>query len=279
MLMKISNFAWYALNQRWLSLILVTILLLVASACKGSSGGTARPKLSASPLNEQGVDVASSILMDDILLAASMTGDSVLTQEQALNLAHIDLAVNARTFEADYEANELAGDTKYKGKRFLIFGVIRSIEKDFTGSAFLTLSSDNLLGVRAQLNNRGFQGVASLTKATKVFLVCRSSDRIIGAEVAGDCQRLSQYLDEIKPDLTLSVRDFLEGNRPLPRALGEGLLTMYVAGCSLPPSSPCLTELNKQCEEEVSRLLKDPVQLERIKTQAAKLKVSVKLEG
>lgn len=113
-------------------------------------------------------------------------------------MAKIDLAVSARTFGSDYEANELAGDAKYKNKRFLLSGVIESIEKDFTGSGFLTLGSDNLLGVRADLNQRGTSGATALTKGTKIFLVCSSSDRIVGTEVAGDCQRLSQYLDEIR---------------------------------------------------------------------------------
>lgn len=262
----------------WAVLITVATLGLLL-ACRNAPEGTSRPISSGtSTLNDQGLQTATSTFIDDLLMASSAMGDSLLTQPQALALAKIDLAVSAQTFESDYEANELAGDVKYKNKRFLLSGVIRSIEKDFSGSAFLTLSSQNLLGVRAQLNDRGFQGVTSLSKGTKVFLVCRSSDRIVGTEVAGDCQRLSQYLEEIRPDLSRSVREFLEGHRPLPRKLGEGLLMMYVTATLLPASSACLSEANKQCEEEITRIIKDPAQAEGIRAQVKQMEAGLKLE-
>jgi len=256
-------------------------LLALAMAMIGCNG-TSRQNASASSamsssLNARGVQLATAGLVDDLLLAASATGNGVMSQQEALAMAKIDLAVSARTFESDYEANELAGDAKYKNKHFLLSGVIESIEKDFTGSGFLTLRSDNLLGVRAELNERGTSGAGALTKGTKIFLVCRSSDRIVGTEVAGDCQRLSQYVDAIRPDLDRSVKEYLSGQRAFPRKLGTVLTMMYVAGSHLPADSACSSQVGDRCEQEVMKMAKDPAQAQKVKAETEQMLAKLQL--
>lgn len=124
-------------NTSAIIVILILCLLFATSACKSSSRPDAGfGSVIAPTLNSQGLQLATDGLIEDLLVAVSGTGDSALNLQQALALAKIDLAVNARTFETDYEANELAGDAKYKNRRFLLSGVIKSIEKDSLVVAF-----------------------------------------------------------------------------------------------------------------------------------------------
>lgn len=84
--------------------------------CNGSSRQNAEAgRTSSGSLNAQGVQLATAGLADDILTAASATGASTISQQQALAMAKIDLFVSARTFESDYEANELTGDAGSPG--------------------------------------------------------------------------------------------------------------------------------------------------------------------
>lgn len=262
-------------NRRHMLAGIAILVLITALGCNSTKTQNGADTAS---LNTNGVQLATAGLVDDVLMAASGTGESVITQEQGLALATIDLVASAQTFETDYEANELAGDAKYKGKRFLLYGAVRSIEKDFTGSGFLTLASSNIVGVRAQLNERGMIGAMALTKGTKIFLVCRSSDRVVGTEVAGDCQRLSQYLDEIKPELNKTVQEFLAGKRPLPRSVGTLLPTLYVIGSHLQPESPCFTKVDAACEQELRHIGKDIPRTGSLDQEVRQIQAKLKLQ-
>jgi uncharacterized protein YcfL len=257
----------------WFVAVLLTALAVAGCRSNPQAGTSARPAL-----NDQGVQLATGLLIDDLTYAASGIGESSLSHEQALRVAKIDLAVDARTFEADYDANELAGDAKYKNKRFLLSGTIRSIEKDFTDRGYLVLASDNLLGVQAHLSERGMAGAASLKKGLKIFLVCQSSDRVVGTEIAGDCQRLSQYLGETKPDWESTARDFLAGKRPLPHKLGTGLATFYLVGAQLPAGSACHGQLDDGCREELQTMAKNKARMAQIEQEEQKMEANLKFE-
>jgi hypothetical protein len=56
-------------------------------------------------------------------------------------MASPDLTVDARQLFADYEANEVAADEKYKGKIVDVSGTVNSIGKDLTDTIYVTLST------------------------------------------------------------------------------------------------------------------------------------------
>lgn len=263
-------------NRLWF--LIVLLAALAVAGCRSNPQTSGSDKAGAQSLNEQGVRVATGLLIDDLTYGASGVGESSLNHDQALRIAKVDLAVDARTFEADYDANELAGDAKYKNKRFLLTGTVRSIEKGFTEQGYLILASGSLLGVQAHLNDRGMVGAASFKKGMKIFLVCRSSDRVVGTEMAGDCQRLSQYLDESKPDLETTTRDFLAGKRALPRKLGAGLAAFYIVGAQLPAGSACHAQLDDACRTELVAVAKDKARMDQVKQEAQKMEPKLKFE-
>src|SRR5215475_2126109 len=60
--------------------------------------------------------------------AASAQASTASTQSAAEEKDYIE--VTAKQYDADYDANEVSADNKYKGKKIKITGRIESIEKD-----------------------------------------------------------------------------------------------------------------------------------------------------
>jgi hypothetical protein len=104
---------------------------------------------SLSVLNEQGMELVTNVLLGDIKTSVR-GGDSLLTAEEALRLTGIDLKATAEQYDADFAANEIAADQKYKGKKILLTGVIESINKDFKGNAQIILKANNPSIVRME---------------------------------------------------------------------------------------------------------------------------------
>lgn len=57
------------------------------------------------------------------------------------------MAVAAPVLVADYEANEVAADRKYKGQILEITGIVDSIGKDILDSMYVTLDSGEQFGI------------------------------------------------------------------------------------------------------------------------------------
>jgi hypothetical protein len=218
-------------------------------------------------LNEQGMELVTYLLLDD--MKASIRGaDTQLTAEDTLRLSGIDLKTTAEQYYADYDANEVAADQKYRGKKILLTGVIESINKDFMGDAYLVLKASNpFLGVHAELNERGMAGASVLAKDTTIYLVCDSGTRIIGSAVARNCQQFSQYLDQIRPSLKLAVEKQLGEQSPTPTRLVQVLRVMYLVGTQLPPDSPCFTRTDDACKASVAAIEEDKAKMQVLAEQ------------
>jgi hypothetical protein len=251
----------------------------VFSASSGPHAtGSLSSATSSSKLNPQALSFAVLSLSDELQHALSGSGGSALPKDQAISLAEIDLSVTAQKFEADYDANEIAADAKYKGRRFLLSGVIESINKDFTDEGFLTLRSGSLTGVQAALNQRGMQNAGSLQRGEKIDLVCHSSSRVIGSAIAGDCERLNQYLEDFRGPLNEQIEKFLDGDVALPRTAGVSAVMLYEIGLHLSPNSPCFAAIDKPCEAEVAGLTKDKGMAGLIREAIRQMLAKVKLK-
>jgi tRNA_anti-like len=227
-------------------------------------GQSTRPGSSSVPvLNEQGMELVMYGLVDD-MEASVRGGDTLLKPEETLRLTGIDLETTAEQYDADYDANEVAADQKYKGKKILLTGVIESINEDFKGGAYLVLKASNpFMGVHAELNSRGKAGASAMAKGTTIYLVCDSGTRIMGSATARNCQQFSQYLDQIRPSLKSTVEKYLQEELSAPAKLMQGLRVMYVVGTELPADSPCFTGMDDACKASLAAIEED-----KAKTQA-----------
>ncbi|WP_186224605.1 OB-fold protein [Burkholderia gladioli] len=81
---------------------------------------------------------------------------------------------------ADYDANEVAADNKYKNHLLIVSGPVNEIKKDLEGRTYLNLDvQSHFLGVNATLNPKYVQLAASLVKGNTVSMVCVGDEKII----------------------------------------------------------------------------------------------------
>lgn len=109
-------------------------------------------------------------------------GDGAFGQSAAAPL----LAIDARTLFKDYEANEIAADQKYKGKRLRVTGEVESIDSDLIDEPVITLSTGGFLGV--QVRGLSADVAASLGKGQTLTVECTGAGEVIGAPMLEECR-------------------------------------------------------------------------------------------
>jgi len=106
-----------------------------------------------------------------------------------LKLPELNLStVDATELWRAYDANEVAADNEWKGKRVIVTGDVAGISKDFTDAIFIQLRSPNeFMPTTAYVRDTGAQKAATLTKRQKIILTCTCTGKVMGAPVLRDC--------------------------------------------------------------------------------------------
>lgn len=97
--------------------------------------------------------------------------------------------VDAGDLVAAYDANEIAGDQKYKGKEFVIIGVVQSVGKDIIGTPYVTLSGnggESYKTVHASFPRNSDTILATLAKGDKIHMRCHVRGKLMGP-LADEC--------------------------------------------------------------------------------------------
>jgi TonB family protein len=98
------------------------------------------------------------------------------------------IPVTAPKLWADYHANEVAADNIYKGKQLLVKGVVTSINKDFTDSVYLSLSTLNEFeSVHADIKSDYVAEAANLSIGQVVTVNCAGGGMIMASPILRDC--------------------------------------------------------------------------------------------
>ena len=200
-------------------MLVVAVLLFHLLACNRRDSVTSSSKspkpTQANRWDAKKIDVAAFFVANDF--NALVDGnDSFLKKADLPYVAHVDIVTTAKEYEADFDANEIAADRKYGGKKILLYGKVASIDKDAMGHGYLSLiSSSNFRTVQAHLEDESVERAATIAKGDSVTLVCVPGTRIVGFATLHNCLFLSKYLDigHIKPED--QVRDFFSGKTPL----------------------------------------------------------------
>jgi putative nucleic acid binding protein len=88
------------------------------------------------------------------------------------------LNVGAVRLWRDYEENEVAADTRYKGQRLRVTGTVLGIERDYEGRPVLHLLSGNpIFLTMATLNKADLPAAARLKKGDQVVVRCIGAGR------------------------------------------------------------------------------------------------------
>ena len=97
----------------------------------------------------------------------------------------VSKAVSARKLYADYEANEISADNKYKGRKLAVTGVIKDIGNNWLNQSYITLGR-TIFGIQCYLDKKI---VANLRKGQRVTVIgkCTGLMVTIGLD---DCEIL-----------------------------------------------------------------------------------------
>lgn len=93
--------------------------------------------------------------------------------------------VTAKELQADYDANEVAADNKYRGKALRVSGTVESIGKNVTDDPYVRLRTREFAGVMAFFDETA--GPASLRKREDVTLRCVGDGYSIDSPVLHHC--------------------------------------------------------------------------------------------
>lgn len=98
------------------------------------------------------------------------------------------IKISAAKLYADYHANEVLADQKYKGKWLMVTGTVMEIGKDFTDSPYLRLGENNQFEtVNGYFSKSHLAELAQIKKGVVVDITCRGNGMIIGSP-ALDCK-------------------------------------------------------------------------------------------
>ena len=103
---------------------------------------------------------------------------------RAADAAIAPVEVTAQRLFADYDANEVAADDKYRGKVLRITGIVDRIAKTITDDAYIALRTSNEFEpVDATLADA--KDAASLKRGEKVVVRCRGQGKMVDPVVDG----------------------------------------------------------------------------------------------
>ncbi len=223
-----------------IAIVIIAFALVGCNPTRGPQAAPAQPtqetRHSASASwSADGINVAVVLFTDDFNNLVEGNG-SMLKGADLPSVAHVDLVTTAKEYEADFDANEIAADRKYHSKKLLLYGTVKSIDKDVRGGGYFTLASSNLIGVQAHLSQDSLDRAASQKRGDRVALACDAGMRIIGFATADNCLYLSQYMQQKRVSPEEQVRGFFSGGLALPYDEFASVLTGYALGIS--PAAP-----------------------------------------
>jgi hypothetical protein len=98
------------------------------------------------------------------------------------------LKVSAMKLYVDYQRNEVAADSVYKGRLLAVQGIVTSINKDFLDKIYIQLAAPNEFeSVQAHLDEGNESNAAALQRGESVSLLCTGGGMIIGSPMLEKC--------------------------------------------------------------------------------------------
>lgn len=117
------------------------------------------------------------------ILGAGSAEDSGETESASYNLENAEYTVNYKSLADEFESNSVAAENRYEGRVIHVQGPIYSIDKDFTGSPYITLSGAyDLAIIRCEIGNNS-AGIEELRKGQLVTIGGVVGDTTMGVSL------------------------------------------------------------------------------------------------
>jgi hypothetical protein len=102
-------------------------------------------------------------------------GDKLTTgsdQTRSVDISNPEYVVNYKSLADEFESNSVSAESKYEGKVIAVDGPIHSVDKDFSGDPYLTLSGEyDLAIIRCEIGKDGTSSVVNLRKGQYVRIM------------------------------------------------------------------------------------------------------------
>jgi hypothetical protein len=161
---------------------------LAATAC------IMRPAASAARTfipEQQGVDVAMFLTMDDARIGIFTSGNSVFDYSKWTGPF---LKTTPPQIAADYDRNELSADDKYTDILTIFSGQISAIRKDSFGYPFITVETGSMFHeIQASMDN-DTAALAKLSKGEKIDLVCKGASYVLMSPILHHCMLKDSFI-------------------------------------------------------------------------------------
>ena len=96
------------------------------------------------------------------------------------------LEVSSSQLYADYEANGVAADQKYKGKVLKVTGTVNNIDKDIMDQIYITLNGNNVIGdVQCFFSDDYVNEAAQLQKGQKITVIGKCEGKLMNVMIKG----------------------------------------------------------------------------------------------
>jgi hypothetical protein len=98
------------------------------------------------------------------------------------------ITISAADIYTQYKANEVLADSKYKGKKLAVRGVVAEIGKDFTDDPYVRLSAgEDFDWVQASFSKDNNGELAKLQKGQTITITCHGKGMVISSPIL-DCK-------------------------------------------------------------------------------------------
>nr|WP_255358838.1 OB-fold putative lipoprotein [Achromobacter sp. DH1f] len=210
-------------------------------------------------------------------VAAVLVGEEVKLfmskPTEAAKAIQADLT-SAEQVAAHYNANEVAADKKFFGKKVLLLGTVTSIKSGLRNAPYLVLRGKGYIAPQASLIGTSSDAAAKLQRGDHVALVCFGNGSIIGTPMFKDCRLAQDVSSEVEGNLMRSIDDFLAGRSKTSFFGAFKAVEAVALAQALPANSGCPSDYAR-CLSQLKALKADqPKFLELMRRGADKLKAS-----
>lgn len=142
-----------------------------------------------------GADEVRKVIADDFSTYLS-GGDALFDYDMPSGQP---VAIDAPSLYREFTINELAADTKFRGKTILVRGAVMDVQRDlWNGRAYVTLASSPTFQIRAYLDRTQENQASSYQMGQSVELLCAGgAARDVLAARLSDCGDAASFKSEV----------------------------------------------------------------------------------
>ncbi|SIT00132.1 tRNA_anti-like [Achromobacter sp. MFA1 R4] len=166
--------------------------------------------------------------------------------------------VTADKVATDYNANEVAADRQYFGKKVLLSGTVTAIKSGLRNEPYLVLRGSSHISPQASIVQSSADYAAKLQRGNSVTLICFGDGSIIGTPRFRDCRFARDVAAEVERNFMDDVDNFFSGQ---PSSFSTAVNAAEAVGLAhgLPANSDCPTDYER-CLAQLKKLKADEAQ-------------------